>query len=738
MRRVTGIILSLLLCLSIMHTVPPAEAAFVDVPTQSWFEAGIDTCAEQGVMVGTGGDRFSPEKTLSQAECLTLAFRLYDLMQGNEHVIEKAPEDWGKLTLTLADGTVLEGYGYQGQGETKIFSWWSWKNDYEGACAQVPGYLEGGARAQQKWMDAHEDICGTNAPATLTLNGVTYQGTANCWMPVGPFVFQFEPEYEKTAEVNAILHHAVFREAGPDRWWRDTSYTITQRGLEDIFDPVEFSDAPASRSFFAQLIADACQGHLEKINTIGDIPDLPREFPGPGTYPQAELYRDAVYALYEAGILTGTDSAGTFSADATLTRAEAAVMVARALDESQRVSWSAYARALAEQRGHFGYYNERLFDTDICTVVVNDYGGMMQASEGVITVIYKPDSARGDGVTLRLPHAGNDYSTLISRDPDCMELSDDGTTFTYSYYFTEPLEGDGEILRPAGNYTYTVDLATGEVTSQEEPLSFDNTLETLEYAVGYRVENVKDGGETVALLRSRAYQGDEALRDYELYLVRRGGEPYAQRLVLPSTQVLADGYAPTTREPDSLEFHSDGTSLVYTYRFLDELRTKDSLLHEAKTYVYTVDVATGELTVQAEEPYAYALAQFTQPAENFPFQLEQQLEAPACTVVVGMSKALTYPRAILALVYKPGSYMGAGEVIYLPLKVGETVYGAIPPDSITLNEEKTVLTYVYQFDEDQYAVDKTLFSRLTYQAGTYTTTVELRTGTVNETFTPKE
>ena len=203
--------------LAVDHTETPSpvqNGQFSDVPAGSWFEKGVTTCAEKGVMVGTGGDSFSPERELSQAECLTLAFRLYDLMQGNEHVIEKAPEDWGKLTLALADGTVFEGYGYQGQGENQIFSWWSWRNGYEGVCAQVPGWtyedLEAGVKAQRKWMDAHEDICGTNAPAALTLNGVTYQGTANCWMPVGPYVFQFEPEYEKTAEVNAILHHEIF------------------------------------------------------------------------------------------------------------------------------------------------------------------------------------------------------------------------------------------------------------------------------------------------------------------------------------------------------------------------------------------------------------------------------------------------------------------------------------------------------------------------------------------------
>lgn len=322
---------------------PPAEpgaGGFTDVDAADWFAPYVELVAEKGVMIGTGDTSFSPQTELTQAECMTLAFRLYDLLRGQEHTVEKAPEDWGKMTLTLAGGTVFEGYGYQGQGKKQIFSWWSGRNGYEGVCAQVPGWsyedLEAGAKAQQAWMDAHPEICGTNAPATLTLNGVTYQGTANCWMPVGPYVFQFEPEYEKTAEVNAVLHHAVFREVGPDRWWRDTAYTIAQRDLENIFDLTEFSDYSASRSFFAKLMAASCEGYLDKLNTVEAIPDLPRE--SDGTRPKEDEYREAVYRLYEAGILTGVDGEGTFAADGTLTRAECATMVARAMDKSLRVT----------------------------------------------------------------------------------------------------------------------------------------------------------------------------------------------------------------------------------------------------------------------------------------------------------------------------------------------------------------------------------------------------------------
>lgn len=67
---------------------------------------------------------------------------------------------------------------------------------------------------------------------------------------------------------------------------------------------------------------------LSPIRTVEEIPDLSPDTPG----------YDAVLTLYRAGVLTGTDAAGAFSPHATLTRAEAAVLVSRMLDPNRRVS----------------------------------------------------------------------------------------------------------------------------------------------------------------------------------------------------------------------------------------------------------------------------------------------------------------------------------------------------------------------------------------------------------------
>lgn len=332
--RLLPLLLALALSLS-PALAAEGDAGFADVAPDDWFAPYVAVCANAGVMVGTGAGAFSPSDALTNAQCLTLALRLYDLQRGGNGALEQAPEDWGRLTLTLADGTVFSGGGYKGDG---TFGWWWSRNGYEGAIVEVPGWsyddMETGAAAQREWMDAHPTVCGADdPPATLTLNGVTYQGTTNCWLPVGPYVFQFQPEPDATAEVNAVLRDAVYGQVDPDAWYRDAYYTAAAWGLGDDAAHPGFSallardaDLDASREVFAGALADAA-GALEKRYDVADLPDLDREG------------NEGIYALYEAGVLNGVDDTGAFQGDKPLTRAQAAAMAARVLDESLRGSF---------------------------------------------------------------------------------------------------------------------------------------------------------------------------------------------------------------------------------------------------------------------------------------------------------------------------------------------------------------------------------------------------------------
>ncbi|MCL2365582.1 MAG: trypsin-like peptidase domain-containing protein [Oscillospiraceae bacterium] len=89
-------------------------------------------------------------------------------------------------------------------------------------------------------------------------------------------------------------------------------------------------NVPITRADFAAIMATALPDEaLTPINHIdnGGIPDVFESF----------SYGQAVYMLYRAGVLTGSDSYGTFFPGRTLSRAEAATIVNRMIDADARV-----------------------------------------------------------------------------------------------------------------------------------------------------------------------------------------------------------------------------------------------------------------------------------------------------------------------------------------------------------------------------------------------------------------
>lgn len=271
---------------------------------------------------------------------------------------------------------------------------------------------------------------------------------------------------------------------------------------------------------------------------------------------------------------------------------------------AEEASPQSYEEIVENYRQGFGYYNERAFEAKECTVFVNDYGGMMNAHTGVMRVIYKPGSQLGEGTVIPLPYPRRTAS-VVCTPADTMDLSGDGKTFTYAYYLDNTLTDpeSGEVVREPGLYVYTVDLVSGEVAERVEDFTYQNTLHVLTNSQGYTVEQQLETPSATVVLRWRnRFPSEPEIRDYELYLIRKSGQPAAQRLLLPSTAHFFGWYAPTDRAPDELFLSEDGSILTYIYRFDDALTNADGeLLHDAGTYTYRVDTATGELKVEFEK-----------------------------------------------------------------------------------------------------------------------------------------
>ena len=85
--------------------------------------------------------------------------------------------------------------------------------------------------------------------------------------------------------------------------------------------------ARATRAQFAAILAKALpEAALEELADIAVIPDVPK----------SAAYAAPVYALYNAGILSGSDEYGTFHPASNIKRSEVAVIALNMADESRR------------------------------------------------------------------------------------------------------------------------------------------------------------------------------------------------------------------------------------------------------------------------------------------------------------------------------------------------------------------------------------------------------------------
>ena len=93
-----------------VHFVQP-PISFSDVPADAWYASYVNAAAEAGLMNGTGNGQFSPAKTLSLAEVVTLAARLHAENNGAAVPASAAGEAWyqGAYDYCLDNGLFTAG-----------------------------------------------------------------------------------------------------------------------------------------------------------------------------------------------------------------------------------------------------------------------------------------------------------------------------------------------------------------------------------------------------------------------------------------------------------------------------------------------------------------------------------------------------------------------------------------------------------------------------------------------------
>lgn len=217
----------------------------------------------------------------------------------------------------------------------------------------------------------------------------------------GQSATRFAPDSSLTVaeavKLAACLHSiyntgsADFASSSP--WYRTYADYALQNGILTA----ERSDytQPASRAVFASVLAAALPAEaLGAINTIADgaIPDVS----------SSASYADAVYLLYRAGVLTGSDSTGRFMPSSTIKRSEAAAIVTRMADPSLRRTFSLETSTELTA----GEIYERCMPAVFKIYSYDARGNVLSMGSGVII------SASGDAVTCG--HIANGVQRMVA------------------------------------------------------------------------------------------------------------------------------------------------------------------------------------------------------------------------------------------------------------------------------------------------------------------------------------
>ena len=146
----------------------------------------------------------------------------------------------------------------------------------------------------------------------------------------------FKPDSTLTVaqavKLAAALHQKqsvgfVTLQNGGTHWYDNyVNYAVANGLIEAAYQSksAEAMNAAVTRAEFVHILSKLLNAGT--INTVNSIPDVK----------SSDAYADEIFAFYRAGILTGSDRLGTFHPESSLKRSEAAAILVRLYDATQR------------------------------------------------------------------------------------------------------------------------------------------------------------------------------------------------------------------------------------------------------------------------------------------------------------------------------------------------------------------------------------------------------------------
>ena len=136
----------------------------------------------------------------------------------------------------------------------------------------------------------------------------------------------------QAVKLAAALHQKqsvgfVTLQNGGTHWYDNyVNYAVANSLIEAAYQSKSAEDMnkAVTRAEFVHILAKLLNAGT--INTVNNIPDVKA----------GDAYADEIFAFYRAGILTGSDRLGTFHPESSLKRSEAAAILVRLYDATQR------------------------------------------------------------------------------------------------------------------------------------------------------------------------------------------------------------------------------------------------------------------------------------------------------------------------------------------------------------------------------------------------------------------
>jgi hypothetical protein len=318
MKRLCSLLLAALLTVLLCFPAAAADTAlpkvrdypgFADVPAGAWYEAAVKLCYETGVLNGATDTAFSPQEPLTAAQLEVLAARVHWRLQGNEGDPPDAPAGTGQVSITRSNGDPYDAAGFARVDATGLKDKELPKGDYIltiGGNYEDEGY---------PYM-------------TVQVDGVkSFRANLDRRNSYDPLFYMFryhisEAEYGQYDPMVRINTYAQSDGASVDAWyWGADQYLRGLKGAMESALPACLVDQATRYDAAAVMSLIAPEDMLPALRQDGP-PDTDRT---------------DVLRLYQAGVLTGTDDAGTFHGNDNLTRAQFAVLLARLIQPDLRI-----------------------------------------------------------------------------------------------------------------------------------------------------------------------------------------------------------------------------------------------------------------------------------------------------------------------------------------------------------------------------------------------------------------